>query len=344
MTSQHSQRKNEHVSLAEKFFDNHSKSGFDNVRFIHQSLPEINLNEIDLSTNIQDLKLDFPFYIEAMTGGSDYTKKLNDKLSKVAKATGIAMATGSQSIALKDSSTVESFAVARKNYDGPIFANIGASHNLSDAKKVIKMVNADALEIHVNVAQELIMPEGERKFYWLDNIQNIVNNINIPVIVKEVGFGMAKETIQKLKSIGVKNINISGRGGTNFATIENFRRHNKELNYLSTWGQTTVESLLEAYSFSSDLSIISSGGIRNPLDIAKSIALGSNAVGMSGFILNSVIKNGIEETINQINEFKNGLKIIMTLLSCRTIYELQQKKLVLDSKLVAYLQQRSLSY
>ncbi|WP_105956008.1 type 2 isopentenyl-diphosphate Delta-isomerase [Apilactobacillus quenuiae] len=344
MTSKHSQRKNEHVSLAEKFFDYDSKSGFDRVRFIHQSLPEIDINEVDLSTKIQNLKLEFPFYIEAMTGGSDYTKKLNDKLSKVAKATNIAMATGSQSIALKDSSTIESFSIVRENYAGPIFANIGASHDLFDAKKVIEMINADCLEIHINVAQELIMPEGERSFYWLNNIQNIVNNIDIPVIVKEVGFGMSKETIQKLKDIGVKNINISGRGGTNFATIENFRRHNKELEYLSTWGQTTVESLLEANKFSNELSIISSGGIRNPLDIAKSIAMGANAVGMSGLILNSVIKDGIEQTINLINEFKNGLKTIMALLSCKTIDQLQQKKLILDGELISYLKQRDISF
>ncbi|UQS85355.1 type 2 isopentenyl-diphosphate Delta-isomerase [Apilactobacillus apisilvae] len=344
MTSKHSQRKNEHVSLAKKFFNDESKAGFDQLRFIHQSLPEINIKDIDLSTYIENRKLNIPFYIEAMTGGSEYTKKLNNKLSKIAEATGIGMATGSQSIAIKDKSTVSSFSIIRENLTGPVFANIGASHSLEDAQKAIDMINADFIEIHVNSAQELIMPEGERSFYWLDNIEKIIKYVNIPVIVKEVGFGMSKETIEQLSNIGVKNINISGRGGTNFAKIENFRRPNKELNYLFNWGQTTVESLFEAKEYSNKLSIIASGGIRTPLDIAKSLSLGAKAVGISGFILNNLINNGVDDTIDLVNEIKNGLKVIMCLLSCNSIDDLKHKKMILSDNLLSYLEQRGIFY
>lgn len=345
MISKHSHRKNEHVSLALKFYNQQSFSGFDQLRFIHQGIPKLNINDIDYSTSFDGIKLDVPFYIEAMTGGSEYTKKLNAQLAKIAKKTGIAMATGSQSVALKDDSQCGSFNIVRENNpDGVLFSNIGASIDKINAQKAIDMVNSDAIEVHINAPQELIMPEGGINTNWLDNIRDIVNFVNVPVIVKEVGFGMSKETIKKLSDIGVKNINISGRGGTNFAQIENYRRSKKELDYLSNWGQTTVESLFESYTFSNNINIIASGGVRNSLDIVKCLCLGAKAVGIASPILYSLIKYGEESTIELIEDLKMGVLTVMTLLDVRNIDELSKLKMLLSPSLESYLKQRNLFY
>ncbi|GAA6114752.1 type 2 isopentenyl-diphosphate Delta-isomerase [Apilactobacillus apinorum] len=347
MVNRQSHRKDEHVSLAIKFYDPQSHAGFDHLRFIHQGIPEINLNEVNLNSHIDKIKLDFPFYIEAMTGGSEYTKKLNQSLAKIAKETGIAMATGSQSVALKDYSLSDSFSIVREtNPNGNIFSNIGASLDVKNAQKAVDMMDSNALEIHINTPQEIIMPEGDREFNWIDNIKEISQNLNVPVIVKEVGFGMSAETVQLLIDNGVKNINISGKGGTNFSKIENYRRKEQELDYLSDWGQTTVESLLEVKKakVSNDVTIIASGGIRTPLDAAKAIALGADAIGMAAPILYSLIKNGEDETIKFINDFKDGLINIMTMLGCNNIDDLKQVKMLVDSQLQNYINQRNIPY
>jgi isopentenyl-diphosphate Delta-isomerase len=345
MVSKHSHRKNEHVSLALKFYSDISSSGFNQLRFIHHGIPSLNANEIDYSTSFDGIELDVPFYIEAMTGGSEYTKKLNAKLSKIAKKTGIAMATGSQSVALKDSSQCDSFTIIRNNNpDGILFSNIGASVDKINAQKVVNMLHSNALEVHINTPQELIMPEGNISTNWMNNINDIVHFVDVPVIIKEVGFGMSKETIHKLTSIGVKNINISGRGGTNFAQIENYRRPKQELDYLNDWGQTTVESLFEAYKFRNDINIIASGGVRNALDIVKCLCLGAKAVGIAAPILHSLIRDGEEATIDMIEDFKLGISTIMTLLGAHNIEELSKVKMILSPSLESYLKQRDLFY
>ncbi|CAI2596105.1 Isopentenyl-diphosphate delta-isomerase [Apilactobacillus kunkeei] len=345
MVSIQSHRKDEHVSLAIKFYNKTSHAGFDQLRFVHQGIPEISLDDIDTSTTIENIKMDFPIYIEAMTGGSEYTKKLNQKLARIAKSTGIAMATGSQSVALKDDSVASSFEIVREtNPNGIVFSNLGASADVSRAKAAVKMMNSNAIEIHINTPQEMIMPEGDREFNWIENIKSIQEELDCPVIVKEVGFGMSKQTIQQLVNAGVKNINISGKGGTNFSKIENYRRKKQEMDYLEDWGQTTVESLLEAQPFKDKVNIIASGGIRTPLDAVKAIALGATSVGIAAPILYSLIKNGEEETIEFINDFIYGMKSTMTMLGAKNLSELQNKKLILNADLLSYVSQRGLSY
>ena len=143
------------------------------------------------------------------------------------------MAVGSQSVALKQPELAPTFSVVRQyNPDGLVIANMGAGHSVADAQAVVEMVAADALQIHINAAQEIIMPEGDREFYWLDQLAAVVAKLDLPVIVKEVGFGMTAKTVQKLMAIGVNNVDLSGRGGTSFAKIENFRRPEKEMAYL----------------------------------------------------------------------------------------------------------------
>ncbi|GAA2978475.1 type 2 isopentenyl-diphosphate Delta-isomerase [Lentilactobacillus parakefiri] len=344
MTSQHSHRKDEHVSLAEKFYQPTDDS-FRDVRFVNASLPKYDLNDIDLTTHIGPLSLATPFYIEAMSGGSQSTKEINRRLAMVAKTCDLAMAVGSQSVGLSDPSVSDSFEIVREmNPAGIILANIGANHGVEDAKKAVEMIAADALELHVNVAQELVMPEGDRAFNFINNIQQIVSALDVPVIVKEVGFGMSQATISQLIDLGVKYINVGGHGGTNFAAIENFRRPAKDMAYLSDWGLSTVESLLEAHSFSRQVDLIAAGGVKSPLDVAKCLALGASAVGVAAYWLHDIIHQSDDQIINDVKEWQYGLKAIMLMLNCRTITDLQQQRLVLDPELLSYLNQRKLTY
>lgn len=324
-------RKDEHVKLAEMFFEENRASDFDNVRFIHHSFPEMAIDEADISTSFATFNVKQPFFINAMTGGSDRTKSVNEKLAKVARETDLPMASGSLSAAIKDPSLIDSFKIIRKvNPNGLVFANLGPGHTVDNAKKAIDILEADALQIHLNAVQEIVMPEGDRDFSdWLRNIEKIVKSIHVPVIVKEVGFGMSSKTIKHLKDIGVKTIDISGSGGTNFAKIENYRRGSNRFHYLEDYGQSTVISLLEAQEFMKNTEIIASGGIRNPMDIVKSLALGAKGVGIAGLFLNMVLNDGVEKAIETINSWKLEIASIMTLLGKRKVSELVTADLVI---------------
>lgn len=342
--SRHAHRKDEHLSLAEKFYTPDATSQFDQLRFVHQSLPEMSVADVELRTHLGPLTLPVPLLIEAMTGGSPRTGKINAALGRIAAATGMPVATGSQSIALQDDAAIATFTPLRENNpDGIVFANMGAGHTVAQAQRVIDMLAADALEIHVNVAQELVMPEGDRDFHWLDSIGEVVAGVSVPVIVKEVGFGMARETLQRLAQVGVQYVDLSGRGGTNFVQIENFRRPEKELSYLDGWGQSTVESLLEARNVP-QLQVVATGGIRQPLDAAKALALGANLVGSAGQILHSLIKTDEATTTAMLLEWQDGLRRIMTLLGCYNLAALKQQRLLLSPELESYCRQRKLSY
>lgn len=335
-------RKDDHIKLAQAL-PKPQNNDFDKLRFIHHGLPSINLDDVDYSTSFDGIDCELPFFINAMTGGSEWTKSINTKLAHVAQATGLMMASGSMSAAFKDESTLDSFLVIRKeNPKGIVLANLQASATLKQANQAVLWLQASGLQLHVNVAQELLMPEGDRNFKgWLENIQNLVKHVEVPIIVKEVGFGFSQESIQQLVDLGVKNIDISGRGGTNFASIENSRSDNP-MNYMSTWGQSTVQSLLEAQAYTSQINIMASGGIRNMLDVAKALALGAKAVGISGTILNLLLDFGVEETIDIINQYKVQLKKIMTLLGVKTIDDFQNTDLVFDSSIESYAHQRGL--
>ena len=340
---QREQRKNEHVEIAMAQQDV-PQSDFDRMRFVHHSIPNINVNQVDLTSHTSNFDMTFPLYINAMTGGSDWTKTINEKLAVVARETGLAMAVGSTHAALRNPKMAESFSIVRKtNPEGIIFSNVGADVPVDKAVKAVELLDAQALQVHVNAPQELVMPEGNREFStWLENVEAIVQRVSVPVIIKEVGFGMSKELLQSLVNIGVTYVDVSGKGGTNFVTIENERRSNKDMDYLSNWGQSTVESLLESISYQDKLNVFASGGLRTPLDAIKSLALGATAVGMSRPFLNQVEHAGITSTIEYVESFIDHMKSIMTMLDAKDINDLKQSKIVFDSKLMSWIEQRHL--
>lgn len=344
----HSYRKDEHVQHALAQYTTSVSDDFLHTHFVHHSFPEINVSDVNLTTKLDTLTLETPFFINAMTGGSPKTEQTNHDLAIIARETNLALATGSVSVALKDPTTANSFSVMRHvNPNGLIFANLGAHHGLDNAKRAVELVQADALQIHVNTPQEIVMPEGERQFTgWLHNIEDIVNHLHVPVIVKEVGFGMSKETVQTLHKLGVKIVDVSGKGGTNFATIENQRRDKKDYGLFANWGQTTLMSLLDCMALPQESrpTFIASGGIKDALSIAKSLALGANAVGLSGHVLHTLHQHGIDGTIAHINHLKQQLTDICTLLGAKDIPTLQQTQLFLAPSLQQWCTARGIDW
>ncbi|AEA00904.1 MULTISPECIES: type 2 isopentenyl-diphosphate Delta-isomerase [Aerococcus] len=338
-------RKDDHIKLADWQY-NQSPTDFDAIRFVHHSLPHIDADQVQLDTQVFGQEFPFPFFINAMTGGSEWTKAINEKFATVARETGLMMATGSVSQAIKNPQTADSFQIVRQtNPQGFIIANVGMNHGLEGAKKALEITDANALAIHLNTPQELAMPEGDRHFQAVkDNIQAIVEGVDRPVMVKEVGFGMSRETIEELLDLGVQTIDVSGQGGTNFIAIENERRSHKDMDYMTQWGQSTAISLLEAQAFKNQVDLIASGGVKTPLHVLISLALGVKAVGMSGQFLHLVLNHGVQETIDWVEEFKNQVRLLMTLTNSQKLSDLEKTDLVIAGSVRDWCLARQIPY
>ncbi|MGO1912784.1 MAG: alpha-hydroxy-acid oxidizing protein, partial [Corynebacterium sp.] len=175
-----------------------------------------------------------------------------------------------------------------------------------------------ALQVHVNPAQELVMPEGDRDFrHWLDRIAEIVEAVDVPVVVKEVGFGLSADSVAELAARGVTTVDVSGRGGTNFIDIENHRRSRQEYTYLSGWGQSTPECLLDTVhgpGGAPTVHVLASGGVRTPLDVVRALALGARAVGVSGHFLHVLLTDGPDALVEELDAWTDQVRTLMTLL------------------------------
>lgn len=305
-----SNRKDEHLKYAKE--QSETTNDFDLIKLEHNSLPLLNYSDVDITSNFLGFKVNYPFYINAMTGGSKQALEVNEKLAKIASHFNLPFVLGSQSAALKDESLINTYKIVRDlNPNGIVVANVNANATLEQAKKAIEMVGANALSIHINVIQELVMDEGDREFsHWQENIKTIVSNVGVPVIVKEVGFGMSKKTLETLKSLGVKYVDVSGSGGTNFSKIERMRNESLDLTFENI-GISTVESLKNAKD--SGLTIHASGGIRNALDIYKALKLGASNVGLSKYFL-KLTELSLSEAISEVE------RLISNLIKCYIIF------------------------
>lgn len=322
-------RKDEHIKYALKYQSPYNS--FDDMELIHHSLPDYDLSEIDLHTHFAERDFEFPFYINAMTGGSEKGRAVNQKLAQIAQATGLVMVTGSYSAALKNPHD-DSYPSKEEFPELLLATNIGIDKPYELGLQTIYEMQPIFLQVHVNLMQELLMPEGEREFrQWKENLADYATKMPAPVILKEVGFGMDLKTIEMAHKLGIKTVDISGRGGTSFAYIENQRGHNRS--YLDEWGQSTVQTLLNAQPMIDKIEILASGGVRHPLDIVKCLVLGAKAVGLSRSILELVEKYSVEEVITIINGWKDDLRLIMCALNCKTIAELRQVDYLLYGKL-----------
>ena len=309
---------------------------FDDVLLVHNSLPECDFYEVDTSTMFLNKKINFPLMINAMTGGSEFTEDINRDLSLIAKEFNLPMAVGSQTLAMEDKDAIKSYQIVRENMkDGIVLGNLSGRATVDEAKFAVEMIGADGLQIHLNPAQELAMDEGDRTFRGiLTNIEKIVASLDVPVIVKEVGFGMSKEVVKRLYDSGVRIVDVSGYGGTNFMEVENLRNPENDLSELYSWGIPTAMSVIGAKSLElDDLQIISSGGVRNSLDIAKSIAIGADMVAISGEILSYLIHGGYEYTMQYLAGLIYKTKIVMTLTGSKNIEELTKTQYFITGRL-----------
>nr|WP_263325892.1 type 2 isopentenyl-diphosphate Delta-isomerase [Neobacillus sp. Marseille-Q6967] len=338
-----SERKWDHIRFA---LENGQQrlTAFDDVQFIHQSLPNIDVSDVSLHQKIGGLSLSSPIFINAMTGGGgEKTYRINKQFAQIAKVCGMAMAVGSQMSAIKDTAERYTYEIVRKeNPSGIIIANLGSEALPDHAKMAIDMIEANAIQIHLNVIQELTMPEGDREFSGaLRRIEEIVRKVDVPVIVKEVGFGMSKETVQKLSDIGVSIVDIGGYGGTNFAQIENKRR-SKSFTFFNEWGIPTAVSIFEASNAEREVSIIGSGGMMSGIEIAKGLAAGANAAGLAGYFLKILIDEGIDSLYEEILLLQNELTMIMTAVGAKSINELQKAPIMITGQTFHWLSQRGI--
>lgn len=335
-------RKLDHIRYALSIGQS-GRNGLNDIRFVHNPLPETSLADISLATRIGDLVTSSPILINAMTGGALETEEINYGLAVAARETGVAMAVGSQMAAVRDASLADSYRTARRaNPDGLLFANLGSEATPEHAERAVDMIEADAIQIHLNVVQELVMPEGDRSFDgMLRRIEAIASRSSVPVIAKEVGFGMTKEAAARLASVGVAAVDCGGRGGTNFAAIENARRE-RSLAWFDDWGNATSVSILEAKAALPNGGVIASGGIRSGLEAAKSIALGADAVGMAGAFLKSLREDGVDALIRSIRQVHEDLTLVMAAVGASDIPGLQRSPVVIFGETASWCEARGI--
>ena len=337
------QRKLDHIRYALESGGVNRGTGLEDVRFLHNCLTPVDPDKVDISTRIGNLKLPVPVFIDAITGGAREVKEINRRLAAVARAAGVAMAVGSQYGALKEGHYADTYKVVREeNPEGILFANVSALVSPEEAKAAVDMIVADALEIHLNVAQELIMPEGDKMFSRIPgNLARLQDCVPVPVIMKETGCGMAVEQIRELQAGGFTCFNIAGCGGTSFAAIEATRGKTKRYKKFADWGIPTAWSLIDAaHGLRPWDTLIASGGIRSGLDAARAIALGADAVAMSGNILAVLLQQGEEAAVSYLQDVIADLKDIMVLTGSRTVRELQQVPLIITGDTLAFIQSR----
>ncbi|MGY3204794.1 type 2 isopentenyl-diphosphate Delta-isomerase [Streptomyces sp. TE5632] len=337
------ERKDDHVRFAaEQQRRLGGTNQFDEVSFVHHALVGIDRSDVSLATRFGDIDWRVPLYINAMTGGSERTGAINRDLAIAARETGVPIATGSMSAYFADASVADTFGVIRReNPDGFVMANINANATVDKARQAVDLLRADALQIHLNVIQETVMPEGDRSFSaWAPQIEKIVGGVDVPVIVKEVGFGLSRETVLMLRDTGVSVADVAGRGGTDFARIENDRRRDADYGYLGGWGQSAPACLLDAQGVG--IPLLASGGVRHPLDVARALALGAAAVGVSGGFLRTVLDGGVSALVARITTWLDHLQALMTALGARTPSELTRCDVLVHGDLRAFCADRGI--
>ncbi|MDQ0757407.1 type 2 isopentenyl-diphosphate Delta-isomerase [Streptomyces canus] len=337
------QRKDDHVRLAIEQHQAHSgRNQFDDVSFVHHALAGIDRPDVSLGTDFAGLSWQVPIYINAMTGGSAKTGAINRDLATAARETGVPIASGSMNAYLKDPSCAGTFRVLREeNPDGFVMANINATTSVDNARRAIDLLEADALQIHINTAQETPMPEGDRSFSsWGPQIEKIAAAAGVPVIVKEVGNGLSRQTVLTLRELGVRAADVSGRGGTDFARIENGRRELADYAFLHGWGQSTPACLLDAQD--AGLPVLASGGVRHPLDVARALALGARAVGASAGFLRTLLDGGVPALVAQIITWLDQLAALQTMLGARTPADLTRCDLLVHGEIRSFCADRGI--
>lgn len=337
-------RKTEHIRIAENETVTSDHNYWDDIRMIHQPLPEVDFEKIDTSVDFLGKKLDYPIVISSMTGGTQLARKINSNLAAAAEHFGLAMGVGSMRAAVEKKELSDTFSVINDYKIRARIANIGAPQLIKqdkpaftdkDIEYVFNLIEADYLIVHLNFLQEMVQPEGDR------NSEGILKRIaeisqSYPVIAKETGNGISREAALRLRDAGVRAIDVGGLGGTSFAAIEYYRAKSasdeeKMHTGLSFWNWGIPSPASIRYC-SVGLPVIGSGGLRNGLDLAKAIMVG----GIAGGFARSLLKNAdtsLDELKKQMSFLIRDFKIAMFLTASRNISELRKAEHFIEEPL-----------
>lgn len=340
MSDQTNERKIEHIRAIENDpLTDRSGHYFDRIRLMHRGLPELSLDEIDSSCDFLGYRLSFPMLISSMTGGDhELIKKVNRNLAVAANATGVAMAVGSQRVMFTSPEARESFELRQYAPDIPLIGNIGAVQlncgiGGEQVQQAIDVLQADALYLHLNPLQEAVQPEGDTDFSNLsEQISDLVSKLKVPVLLKEVGSGLSPSDIELGLKAGVSIFDVAGTGGTSWSRIEHHRRKDKgDLGIkFQDWGIPTPMALKLASPYLSSATIVASGGLRDGIDMVKSVILGASLCGMAAPLLKPAMESA-EAVIAEIEKFKTEFRTAMFLLGAPDINALfNNRTLILE--------------
>jgi isopentenyl-diphosphate delta-isomerase len=316
-----SHRKKDHIQInLNEDVSSALSTGLEQIQLEHNAAPELDLGQINLASTFLGHDLSAPLLISSMTGGTPEAGKINAALAEAAQARGIAMGLGSQRAALEDPSIKETYQIRRFAPDIPLFANLGAvqlnyGFSLDDCMKAVEEVEANGLFLHFNPLQEALQPEGDTNFSGLlEKIEEICLALPVPVVAKEVGWGLSGHTAKRLVEIGIVAIDVSGAGGTSWSQVEMHRAENDQQRKLASafvsWGIPTVHAILDVRETLPEIPLIASGGLKSGLDIAKCIALGANLGAMAGPFLQAAVSS-TEAVIELIDLILAEIRICM---------------------------------
>jgi len=331
-------RKSDHlrISLHKPVNSADITTGLENFYFIHRALPEISLAEVDTSTQFLGHGLGAPLLISPMTGGTEEAERINKNLAYAAQKYGLAMGVGSQRAAIEDPRWARTYYVRDVAPDILLFANIGAvqlnyGYGIDECKRAVEMIGADALVLHLNPLQEALQPEGDTDFSGLlRKIEVVCRELPVPVIVKEVGWGISEEVARQLAQAGVAAIDVAGAGGTSWSLVE-MHRASDDIGKgvaaaFSDWGIPTAEAIIMARRGAPQLPLIASGGIRTGVDAAKAIALGADLVGMAAPFLKPATESA-EAVCAKVEEIITTLRIAMFCVGVKKVDGLKKAQL-----------------
>jgi len=304
-----SSRKDDHIRInLHEQVQSGRTTGLDQYHFAHQALPELDLDDIKLEFSLFGKKVAAPLFISSMTGGTDQASMINHNLATAAQEAGIPLGVGSQRAALEEPDLAKTFQIRKFAPDILLFANLGAVQlnygmTAADCQQAVDMIEADALILHLNALQEAVMPEGNTRYAGLlAKIEAVCSSLQVPVIAKEVGWGISNQAARQLLEAGVAAIDVAGAGGTSWTEVEMHRAENELQRQVASafidWGIPTAESIQIVRQTAPELPIFASGGIRSGVDITKSIALGATMGGMAGPFLKAASQSS--EAVSQV--------------------------------------------
>lgn len=332
------QRKADHIKInLEQDVRSALTTGLENIHFIHEALPELDLNRLDTSLSLFGKTLAFPALISSMTGGTDEAETINLRLAEAAQECRIAMGVGSQRAAIEHPDQAKTFQVRRAAPDILLFANLGAvqfnyGYGIDQCRKAVDMIEADALYLHLNPLQEAVQDAGDTNWVGIaKKIEEICKKLEVPVIAKEVGWGFSEKTAKVLADCGVAAIDVAGAGGTSWSQVEMHRAPDEFTRKLAAtfvgWGIPTAESIQNVKRAAPEMTVFASGGIKDGLDIAKSIALGATLGGMAGQFLKAAAIS-TEKAVEMMKLTKRQIEVTMFTSGAGTLKELSDKILI----------------